>query len=100
MENKKFKIGDRVLCINDDFRNVCPRDYKRCKFPVQGNEYTVRFALPDSIFLNEIINPILKWYVMEPSFYNHRFIKIRSNEKIETEKTEKKESQPMITIQL
>lgn len=97
MANKPFKKGDRVLCINDDFSNVSPREYKQCKFPVQGEEYTVREVFPGSIFLVEIVNPPLEGRGHEPSFYNFRFIKvplmkINTGEEEQKLKKEKKSS--------
>lgn len=100
MANKPFKKGDRVLCINDDFSNVSPREYKQCKFPVQGEEYTVREAFSGSIFLVEIVNPPLEGRGKEPTFYNFRFIKaplIKVNTEEEDQKHKKdKEAQPVV----
>jgi hypothetical protein len=93
----QFKTGDRVLCINADFRfrkHPCIDlvAYSMIKrFPKHMEVYTVRqpHIRSGAIFLAEISNPILinaeGRSMEEPSWKAERFIKLpkRKKEKIE-----------------
>ena len=95
-----FKIGDRVLCINDDFRFrkhpcidlVAFSMIKR--FPIHMEVYTVRrpHIRGGTIFLAEITNPILVnangESMEEPSWKAERFIKLPKQKKERVEKEE------------
>lgn len=95
--NMLFKQGDRVLCINDDFRF---RKHKCVdivaysmisRFPKRLEVYTVRYLHKsgDSIFLVEITNPILMnaqgERMEEPSWVVGRFIKLPKQNKEKAE---------------
>jgi hypothetical protein len=95
-----FKIGDRVLCINDDFRfrkHLCVDlvAYSMIKrFPKHMEVYTVsrHHKRGRSIFLAEISNPILVnangVSMEEPSWNFERFIKLPKQKKERMEKDE------------
>ena len=95
-----FKSGDRVLCINDDFRfrkHPCIDlvAYSMIKrFPKHMEVYTVRFPHKrgSSIFLAEITNPILVNAIgetmEEPSWNFERFIKLPKQKEERIEKDE------------
>jgi len=78
-----FKIGDRVVCINDDFTDmvdVMIRFFD--ELPRKGKEYTIRrierFDNRTRVILEEIKNPPMKdgvWKGAEPSFCGSRFRK-------------------------
>ena len=98
--NMNFKTGDRVLCINGDFRyrkHPCVDlvAYSMIKtFPKQMEVYTVGrpHKRGGSIFLAEITNLILvntKGESMEePSWKVERFIKLPKQKKERVEKDE------------
>jgi hypothetical protein len=81
-----FKKGDKVLCINDQFdfhghKSIDTWAFNMIqKFPLRLEVYTVRnpHKNRESIFLAEIINPILinanGRQMEEPSWNNHRFV--------------------------
>ena len=95
-----FKTGDRVLCINADFRfrkHPCIDlvAYSMIKrFPKHMEVYTVRFPHKrgSSIFLAEITNPILVNAIgetmEEPSWNFERFIKLPKQKEERIEKDE------------
>lgn len=95
-----FKIGDRVLCINGDFRfrkhpHIDFVAYSMIrKFPKHMEVYTVRRPHKGggSIFLAEITNPILvNAYgksMEEPSWRVERFIKLPKQNKERYEQDE------------
>jgi hypothetical protein len=95
-----FKSGDRVLCINDDFRfrkhscvDIVAHSMIR-RFPKRLEVYTVRYShkCGDSIFLAEITNPILinahGESMEEPSWVVERFVKLPKYKKEKTESNE------------
>jgi hypothetical protein len=98
--NMPFKKGDRVLCINADFRFrkhpcidlVAFSMIKR--FPIHMEVYTVRrpHIRGGAIFLAEISNPILVnangESMEEPSWKAERFIKLPKQKKERVEKEE------------
>ena len=98
--NVQFKTGDRVLCINADFRfrkHPCIDlvAYSMIKrFPIHMEVYTVRrpHIRGGSIFLAEITNPILVnangESMEEPSWKAERFIKLPKQKKEKIEKDE------------
>ncbi len=83
-----FKKGDKVLCVNDQFnfhghKCIDNRAFNMIqKFPQRLEVYTVRnpHKNGESIFLAEIINPILfnarGRQMEEPSWNNQRFVKL------------------------
>ena len=88
-----FKNGDRVLCINDDFRfrkhkcvDIVAHSMIR-RFPERLEVYTVRYTHKSchSIFLAEFTNPILinaqGARMEEPSWAVERFIKLPKQNK-------------------
>jgi len=92
-----YKTGDRVLCINDDFRfrkhkcvDIVAHSMIR-RFPKRLEVYTVRYShkCGDSIFLAEITNPILinaqGESMEEPSWVVERFIKLPKQNKEKAE---------------
>lgn len=95
-----FKTGDRVLCINGDFRfrkhpHIDFVAYSMIrKFPKHMEVYTVRRSHKGggSIFLAEITNPILVnadgKSMEEPSWRVERFIKLPKQKKERYEKDE------------
>ncbi len=98
--NMTFKTGDRVLCINGDFRfrkhpciDLVAYSMIR-KFPKDMEVYTVRqpHKKGDSIFLAEITNPILVnadgKSMEEPSWRVERFIKLPKQKKERYEQDE------------
>lgn len=70
-----LKIGDRIVCINDNFSSI---NYNK---PIKGKIYTIRnfyhskggFGI--SVYLNEIYNENI-FFGAEPSFSVDRFRKI------------------------
>jgi hypothetical protein len=103
--NMPFKTGDRVLCINADFRfrkHPCIDlvAYSMIKrFPKHMEVYTVRqpHIRGGAIFLVEISNPILinaeGRSMEEPSWKAERFIKL-------PQKTKKKSAMDEVQLQL
>ncbi len=77
-----FKIGDKVICVNDKFLES---DKDLEQFPKVNNTYTVRGVYPDgeAIYLARIQNPNVPGTNEEPCFLNWRFIKTQelSNER-------------------
>ena len=69
----KFKIGDKVLCMNNDFEKKVPN----AKFPNGEKIYTVRYYCHewDMVYLNHIHNPKLytKQGMREIGFASWRF---------------------------
>ena len=69
----KFKIGDKVLCMNSDFEKKVPKS----KFPNGDKVYTVRYYCDewDMVHLNHIHNPKLhtKKGMREIGFASWRF---------------------------
>lgn len=69
----KFKIGDKVLCMNQDFEKKVPKS----KFPNGEKVYTVRYYCDewDMVYLNNIYNPKLytKQGMSEIGFASWRF---------------------------
>ena len=69
----KFKIGDKVLCMNSDFEKKVPN----AKFPNGEKIYTVRYYCDewDMVYLNHIHNPKLytKQGMSEIGFASWRF---------------------------
>ncbi|MFN4812449.1 MAG: hypothetical protein ACK5JQ_07690 [Bacteroidota bacterium] len=79
MKIPNFKIGDKILCINDDFSEVLKNNAyaEFMKFPEAMKVYTVRALPTESCQLEEIVNPRLSYYeFQEPAFYRWRFIKL------------------------
>jgi hypothetical protein len=72
-----FRIGQRIVCINDAPNPAKRRaTYHGLRMPVAGQVYTIRgFAEPDSIWLEEIVNPVMTWSTgtHEASFWTVRF---------------------------
>jgi len=72
-----MKVGSLVELVDDNWLEKHPN----VKYPVKGKIYTVRdFEIDDydepSLYLVEIINPVMKWDDFEDSelsFYVHRF---------------------------
>jgi hypothetical protein len=76
-----FQVGQKVVCVDDDFR--C--GYERIvKTPVKGQVYTIRRlytfkactgSVVTIVHLVEIVNPVRKWDagVMEAGFVPRRF---------------------------
>lgn len=103
----KFKIGDKVLCIDTNFsygRSNAVDDHAFGmirQFPELLKVYTVRSCPPNrtTILLYEVINPILineKGDHMEELHWNDwRFIKVKK----ETLKHKKEKAEP-IAVQL
>ena len=79
MKIQNFKIGDKVVCINDDFSFV-HKEYaytEFMKFPEMMKVYTIRDLPQESCHLEEIVNPKLSYYNLnEPGFYRWRFVKL------------------------
>ena len=98
--NMQFKTGDRVLCINADFRitnhlNFDLVAYSMIKrFPKHMEIYTVRWPhfTGRGILLAEIINPIMissdGHSTIEPHWKAERFIKLPKQKKERVEKEE------------
>jgi hypothetical protein len=83
MENPKKEdsqelVGRRVRCVIDDFRYLPENIRILFTFPVLQT-YTIRKVMPDSYFLEEIVNPVVQWPEAfgggtgEPSFFQWRF---------------------------
>ena len=77
MEKSKsqFKVGDKVLCMNDAFSVKDPQ-VMFMNFPKKGREYTIRgfCGLGISVWLEEIVNQPLPGR-NEIWFYNWHFRK-------------------------
>ncbi len=97
MSNRNFKIGDKVLCIDDRPDLSMEGFYLIKNFPQLMEVYTVRDLFDVSIRVEEIKNPSDHEYA-EPYFKKRRFIKVpknflktkaKSNQKtmVKTEKT-------------
>ena len=71
----QFKIGDKVICINESF-SVKERQIMFMNFPKKGEVYTIRgfCSLGISMWLEEIINTPLPQR-NEIWFYNWHFTK-------------------------
>jgi hypothetical protein len=79
MENLGFKIGDKVVCINDHFDKSKSYSKQILKWPELMEIYTIRDFYDKSIYLEEIVNPIIidnNKVIREPCFYRWRFIKL------------------------
>jgi uncharacterized protein YxjI len=78
MITPSFYVGQRVVCINDDFTILLAQD-PRITVPVKGQEYTIRknFQLLNAVgvTLEEIDNThaIPKGRKLEPNFNQNRF---------------------------
>lgn len=81
---RKTEVGMKVVCIDDNFSNATLNVRITFSFPVAITTYTIREVITsstsaDSFFLEEIVNPIVKWpekygkATCEPSFFNWRF---------------------------
>lgn len=87
-----FKVGQQVICINDNFDNV--KDKDGILYPVFGHTYTVRSIDEYGVLLKEIINKKFKWMkhgglIAEPHFKPERFVPIIDEpELIEQKQTE------------
>lgn len=78
-----FKVGDEVVCVDDDFGT--PPHWSIANAPVKGQKYTIREAFPHyteagvtSVRLVEVVNPIFDYPIVnlkgyEAAFYAHRF---------------------------
>ena len=80
MENSNLKIGDKVFCINDCFDNSNCFYEDVLYFPKLMEIYTIRGFYDKSIYLEEIVNPLITnedgEVLGEPCFYIWRFIKL------------------------
>lgn len=93
----KFKVGDRVLCIDDVFN---ARSYKfGTVFPKMLETYTIRNTILEKnkkygVMLKEIINPLFQYgeTLREISFNEDRFVLIEPDV-LTNERTEKKVSE-------
>ena len=77
MDYPIFKIGDKVICINDRFDKTAFGAYLIIHWPKLYEIYTVRAIhdLGNSIFLKELVNKSDN-ECGEPSFFNIRFRKV------------------------
>ena len=85
----RFKVGDKVICINDAYSVRIPQ-CMFMEFPKKGREYTIRGFCEEgiSMHLEEIRNePVPKRG--EIWFYNWRFRKTK-NQKTKNENTKQK----------
>ena len=76
MDYPVFKIGDKIVCINDRFDKTAIGHHLMSHWPKLFEVYTVR-AIHDkgnSVFLEELINDSDNDF-SEPSFFNFRFRK-------------------------
>lgn len=80
MENSSLKIGDKVVCINDRFDDFNCFTEHVLYFPKLMEIYTIRGFYDKSIYLEEIVNPLITnedgEVLGEPCFYIWRFIKL------------------------
>lgn len=91
MELHHFNIGDKVICINDQFE---PDEFDHLfRFPKLMEIYTVRDYYDESVYLEEIINPIHPEYEAEICFYHWRFVKL-----LETEEEEEEQEVEVLTF--
>jgi len=76
MDNPVFKVGEKIICINDNFDKTAYGAYLMVAWPKRYEIYTVRaiHELQNSIFLNELVNNSDS-ECREPSFFNFRFRK-------------------------
>lgn len=78
-----MKVGDLVICINDDFSNIIDYDFTVFdQLPRKGQKYTVRrienWGVKVRVLLEEIKNPVIKSGFLkgvEPGFCSTRFEK-------------------------
>jgi hypothetical protein len=77
MDYPVFKIGEKIICINDKFDKTAYGSHLMVAWPKLYEIYTVRaiHELQNSIFLNEIVNNSDD-ECSEPSFFNIRFRKV------------------------
>lgn len=88
MENRKFKPGDIVLCIDTNFVIDDLTPFVK-EFPSFMEIYTIREIFDeDAVRLEEIINPVIikdSHNYGEPSFYMWHFIKLEDPQTLEIE---------------
>jgi hypothetical protein len=84
METHQFNIGDKVICINDLFE--LDEDDHLFNFPKLMEIYTIRGLYDESVYLEEIINPLHPEFDLEICFYNWRFVKLLETEDQQVEK--------------
>jgi len=78
MSNRNFKVGDKVLCIDDYFDPSIEGYYLIINRPKLMEIYTVRCLYDISIRVEEIHNPSDNFYY-ETYFQKRRFIKVPKN---------------------
>jgi len=91
-----MKIGDKVVCINDDFRNIVDFDFTVFEdLPQKGKKYIIRrkenWDGGTRVLLEEVKNPPLKKGLMkgvEPGFSGDRFRKLVDDLVLEKEEEE------------
>ncbi len=84
MELHHYNIGDKIVCINDQFE--LNEDSHLFTYPKLMEVYTVRDTYDQSVYLEEIINPKLPDYDDEEiCFYHWRFVKLLELENQEEE---------------
>jgi hypothetical protein len=88
VSRSRFRVGSKVVCINDDFSNAPERYRIIFRFPVNGRVYTVRKIRRRkgglSFLLYEVVNDIVRFpfgIVDEIGFYSWRFRPLEKKKK-------------------
>lgn len=71
-----FKVGQKLVCVNDDFKSKPSDEPRGVKYPKKGEIYTVRnIKSVHAIWLVEIVNPTLKYAngYTEKGWYTYHF---------------------------
>lgn len=88
-----FKVGQKVVCVNDDFTEHKKNDPNfhvgLQNLPKEGVTYTVRTSEGPAIRLDELVNPVIPinlgdrqsplWIEDEPAFHMSRFAPLLDN---------------------
>ena len=75
-----FTVGQKIVCVNDDFSNLKDSVSKKyVKLPRKGEQYTIREITAWGILLEEIKNEEFMFLkhnnmITEPSFSPSRFV--------------------------
>jgi hypothetical protein len=78
-----FSVGQKIVCINDDFSNL--KDEVSLKYvilPKKGETYTIREITSLGLTLEEIVNKKFNFLahnnlVTEPKFSSRRFVPLQ-----------------------
>lgn len=90
-----FKVGQKVVCVNDKFDTANPDFFYVFKeLPKFGETYTIRESDSPSVKLEEIVNPQVQFdldgltIVEEGAFNENRFVPLQSMDQVLEEEYE------------